>query len=97
MVVIFLYLAFFFSAFATYSMLFLGQLHVKYWNYALALVNALVIIKVIMICEAAKVGTSYEARPLLLSAIYKAFVFCLLVLAFHIPGLEFGRQVPGYY
>lgn len=83
MVVITLYFAFFFCALTTYSMLLLDQFHVRYWNYSFALVNALVITKVIMIGEAAKVGTRYQAKPLLLSALYKAFMFSLLVLAFH--------------
>jgi hypothetical protein len=83
MAVIFLYLAFFFCALATYSMLLLDQFHVKYWNYAFALINALVITKVILIGEVAKFGRRYESRALLLSAVYKAFMFGLLVLAFH--------------
>jgi len=101
MVVITLYFAFFFCALATYSMLLLDRFHVKYWNYSFALINALVIAKVIMIGEAAKVGTRYEARPLLLSAIYKAFIFCLLVFAFHfveelIKGLVHGNIAKGF-
>ena len=42
MIVIFLYLAFFFCALVTYSMLLLNEYHVKHWNYAFALINALV-------------------------------------------------------
>lgn len=83
MVVIFLYLAFFFFALTTYNMVLLREYHEESWNYAFALINALVITKVVMIGEAVKVGTRYEARPLLLSALYKAFMFWLLVLAFH--------------
>ena len=84
MVVLALYLAFFFCALAAYSMLLVRQFKVEYWNYGFALINALVIAKVILIGEYAKVGRRYEARPLLLSAIYKAFLFLLLVFAFHI-------------
>ncbi len=46
-----LYLAFFFCALVTYNMLLLDEFHVKYWNYTFALINALVITKVIMIGE----------------------------------------------
>jgi hypothetical protein len=36
-----------------------------------------------MIGEYAKVGRRYEAKPLFVSAVWKAFLFTLLVLAFH--------------
>ena len=78
-----LYLAFFFCALATYSMLLLGQFHISYFAYGAALINALVITKVILIGEAVHVGDKFESRPLFYSAIYKAFMYGLLVLAFH--------------
>jgi hypothetical protein len=52
-------------------------------TYAFALINALVVAKVIMIGELAHVGTRHESKPLFVSAVWKAFVFSLLVLAFH--------------
>jgi hypothetical protein len=95
LVMIFLYLAFFFCALTTYSMLLLDEFHVRYWNYAFALINALVITKVIMIGEYAKVGTKYEASPLFLSSVYKAFLFGLLVLGFHIVEEAIKRLLHG--
>ena len=92
---IFLYLAFFFCALATYSMLLLNEYHVKYWSYAFALINALVITKVIMIGEYAKLGKRHEAKPLFLSAIWKALVFGLLVFAFHIIEEVIKRLIHG--
>lgn len=92
---IFLYLAFFFCALTTYSMLLLKEFHVRYWSYAFALINALVITKVIMIGEYAKIGRRYEARPLFLSSIYKAFLFGLLVFAFHIVEEGIKRLLHG--
>src|SRR5450755_1829660 len=81
---IFLYLAFFFCALTTYAMLLLDEFHVKYWNYAFALINALVITKVIMIGVYAHVGKRGETKALLLSAVWKAFLFGLLVFGFHV-------------
>jgi uncharacterized membrane protein len=95
LVVITLYLAFFFCALTTYDMVLLSEFHEKSWNYAFALINALVITKVVMIGEVAKVGSRYEARPLLLSSLYKAFMFCLLVLAFHFVEELIKRLVHG--
>ena len=83
MLVLSVYLAFFLCALATYRMLLLRELHIESLTYAFALINALVIAKVIMIGELAKVGRRHESKPLFVSAIWKAFVFTLLVLAFH--------------
>jgi hypothetical protein len=72
---IFLYLAFFFCALATYSMLLLNKFQISYFTFGAALINALVIAKVILIGEYAHLGKKHEAKPLLYSAIYKALVF----------------------
>jgi hypothetical protein len=82
--VIFLFLAFFFCAVATYSMLLLNKFEISYFTYGTALINALVIAKVILIGEYAHLGKKQEANPLIYSAVYKAFLFSLLVFAFHI-------------
>src|SRR5579863_7833231 len=79
-----LYLAFFFCAVVTYSAVLLGKFHVSYFNYGSALINALVIAKVILIGEYAHLGKRHESKPLALSALYKAFLFTLLVFAFHL-------------
>ena len=92
---IFLYLAFFFCALTTYSMLLLDEFHVKYWNYAFAMINALVITKVIMIGEYAHVGKRGESKALLLSAVWKAFLFGLLVFGFHVVEEMVKRLIHG--
>jgi hypothetical protein len=79
-----LYLAFFFCAVMTYGTVLLGKFHVSYFGYGSALINALVIAKVILIGEYAHLGKRQESRPLALSGLYKAFLFTLLVLAFHV-------------
>ena len=80
---IFLYLAFFFCALATYSTLLLKEYKVPYLNYAFALINALVIAKVILIGQMMHLGEKYEHKPLLASAVWKAFIYSLFALAFH--------------
>ncbi len=95
---IFLFLALVFCVLVTYSTLLLSAFHVRYLSYAFAVVNALVIAKVILIGEYAHVGKKYEGRPLLLSAFYKAVLFSLLVFAFHmaeevLKGLLHGVRV----
>src|ERR1700690_2241288 len=93
--ILFVYLAFFFCALATYSMLLLGKFHISYFNYGAALINALVITKVILIGEAVHLGKKLEARPLVYSAVHKAFVFGLLVFAFHILEEVIKRLIHG--
>lgn len=80
---VFLYLGFFFCALATYSTLLLKEYEVPYWNYAFALINALVIAKVILIGQMMHLGEKYEHKPLLVSAVWKAFMYSLFALAFH--------------
>ncbi len=95
LLVIFSYLAFFFCALVTYNMLLLHQLHVEYWSYSFALINALVITKVIMIGEYAHVGKRGESRSLLVSALWKAFVYSWLVFAFHVVEEIIKRLIHG--
>jgi hypothetical protein len=89
------YLAFFFCAVAAYSMLLLNQFHVSYFVYGTALINALLIAKVILIGEYAHLGKKHESKPLFQSALYKAFLFSLLVFAFHIVEEAMKRRWHG--
>jgi hypothetical protein len=84
MIAIFLYLAFFFSAIVTYRMLLLNELHISYFGYGTALINALVVAKVILIGQAMHIGRKRESRPLFELALYKAFLFSVFVFVFHV-------------
>ena len=102
MAAISLYLAFFFWAIATYRMLLLNDFKDAYFNYTAALINALVIAKVILIGEYAHLGKKSEGRPLFLSSVHKAFMFGLLVFGFHIveetiKRLLHGEQLAGAF
>ena len=92
---IFLYLAFFFCALSTYSLLLLNRFQVSYFTYGTALINALVIAKVILIGEYAHLGQKHESKPIFQSAAYKAFVFGLLVFGFHILEELIKRLIHG--
>ena len=81
---IFLYLAFFFGAVTTYRMLLLNDFRDSYINYSFAAINALVVAKVILIGEYEHLGKRLEYKPLLVSSLYKAFLFSLLTFAFHV-------------
>src|SRR2546428_1955580 len=86
------YLAFFFCALETYALMLLRKYNISYLNYTFALINALVIAKVILIGEMAHLGRKWESKPLYLSVLYKSFVFGVLVFAFHIVE-EFVKRI----
>ena len=92
---LFLYLAFFFCALVAYDTLLLKQYEVEYWNFGFALLNAAVITKVIMIGEYAKLGARHEGKALVISAVWKAAVFGLLVFAFHVVEEIVKRLIHG--
>ena len=89
------YLGFFFCAIVTYKLILLHDFRDASLSYAFAVINALVIAKVILIGEATHLGKKYEARPLLLSSIYKAFLYGLLVFGFHIVEEAIKRLLHG--
>jgi hypothetical protein len=93
--IVFLYLAVFFCALATYSTLLLEKYEISYFSYGAALINALVITKIILIGEAVHFGKKQEAKPLFYSTLYKSFMYGLLVFAFHIVEEVIKRLIHG--
>lgn len=80
---VFLYLAFFFCSLELYSSLLLRDYRIKFLNFGFALINAVVVAKIILLGEYARIGRKYEKHPLILSIIYKAAMFVVLVFIFH--------------
>src|SRR6516164_5861691 len=80
---VFLYLAFFFCSITTYRIFLLQEFHDLYFSYSFALINSFVFAKVILMGEYAHLGRKCEGKSLLLSSVYKAFLFSLLVIGFH--------------
>jgi len=81
---LFVYLAFFFCGLTAYSMLLLHEFHLSYFTFGFALIKAFVIAKVILIGQHMHLGKKQEAKPLFFPAVYKAFLFTLLVFGFHL-------------
>lgn len=78
------YLALFFAALSTYRMFLLNEFQFQYFRYGAAVVEALIFAKVILIGEFARLGKRGEDKPLIVSAIFKAFLYSLLAIAFYI-------------
>ena len=95
---IFLYLALFLCALATYSTLLLREFHVSYFVYGTALLNALIMSKIILLGEYFQLGRKHEGKPLIYAAIFKAFQYAILMAVFHvveeiIKHLVYGHSV----
>jgi hypothetical protein len=73
----------FFLSFTTYRMYLAGHFENAMFNYASALISALVLAKVILIGEAFRLGRLFENKPLIVPTIHKAAMFTLFCLVFH--------------
>jgi hypothetical protein len=81
-IVIFIYLWAIFGLFVLNQAVILRQ--TSYLSQGFALINAAILAKVMLIAEDLKLGTRFEHRPLIYSVIYKALVFSILFMLFHI-------------
>jgi len=79
-----LYLAVFLGSFTVYRRLILKEFGVTYLHYGFALIEALIIAKVILIGQAFGLARRFERGPLILSVIYKSVLFGLFVALFSI-------------
>lgn len=94
----FVYLAVVFSTFATYRRLILAVYQVSYLNYGIAVIEAAVLAKIILLGETVRLGRRHEDKPLIIPALYKTLVFALWVIIFKIleymiRGLLRGRDL----
>ena len=76
------YLTLVFAAFTIYRRLILAAHDITYTNYGFAVIEALILAKVIMIGEVARLGRGFENKPLIFTVLYKTFVFTLFVAVF---------------
>jgi len=76
------YLTIVFAAFTQYRRFLLAAHDITYTNYGFAVIEALVLAKVIMIGEVARLGRGLERKPLIYPTLYKTVVFTLFVAVF---------------
>jgi hypothetical protein len=76
------YLSLMFAAFTQYRRLILAAHDIAYTNYWVAVIEALILAKVIMIGDAFRLGRGFEDRPLIYPTVYKAVVFSIFVAVF---------------
>ncbi len=94
------YLALVFAALTQYRRLVLAAHDIIYTNYWVAVIQALILGKVIMIGGLFRLGRSLEQKPLIFPTLYKAAAFTFLVIAFNliehvVKGLWQERAIAG--
>ena len=82
--VMFLYLWVLFGLFALYQRILLRQEGLTFTAQGFALVNALVLAKVMLIAEDLKVGHRLRSRPLIYPILGESLIFTVVFICFHI-------------
>ncbi len=77
-----LYLWIFLGSFTIYRRLILAETGVPYLHYGIALVEAMIIAKVVLIGRIFGVTKRFDHLPLVVPVVYKSLLFALLVLGF---------------
>ena len=97
-----LYLAVVFSLFSWYRRLILAHYEIKYLDYGVAIIEALILAKVIMVADMIGLGRGlFKDRPLIYPTLYKSLVFTVFVALFvaledTISGLFKGKGLAGW-
>lgn len=76
------YLTLAFATFTWYRRIILDAHDITYTNYGFAVINALILGKVIMLGDVFRLGRSLESKPLIYSTLYKTISFTLFVGGF---------------
>jgi hypothetical protein len=79
-----LYLFIFLGSFTTYRRLVLAETGVTYLHYGIALLEALVVAKVILVGRMFGFSRRFEQQPLIVPVVYKSILFGVLVMLFGI-------------
>jgi hypothetical protein len=82
-VVIAVYLFILLGVFSLHRQLLQGR-GISLWQQGFAIVNALVLAKIVLIGDALNLGKSVEGRPLAWSVLRKSLILAVLLVAFHI-------------
>ena len=94
----FLYLWVLFALFALHNRIIFAEHHLNYPAQGFAVINALIMAKVMLIAEALHLGRKFEDKPLIYPILYKSFAFSVVLIGFHIleavlVGVLSGRSI----
>src|SRR5215469_2475483 len=80
-----LYLWVFFAVLSLHKTLVMEQEHLDYQAQGLAIVNALVLAKVMLVAEDFRLGSRFfKDHPLVYSVLFRSLVFAIVLIGFHI-------------
>jgi hypothetical protein len=94
----FLYVWVLLALFDLHQSIILAQEHINYQAQGFAIINALILAKVLLIGEDLHLGRRFEHKPLAYSILYKSLVFAVFLVGFHVveevvTGLIRGRSI----
>lgn len=90
-----IYLAVFFAAFAWYRRFILAAYKIEYYDYGVAIIEALILAKVVWIGEILHIVRDREDKPLIYPTIKKAFIFTIFVGIFDVFEHMIGGAIRG--
>jgi hypothetical protein len=90
------YLGVVFATFTIYRRLLLAAHDITYTNYGFALIEALILGKVIMIGSVFRLGRGLEEQPLIFPTLYKTVVFTVFIALFTAAELVVKGLVSGH-
>ena len=80
----FLYLWLVFGLLALHESIILSQNKIDYQSHGLAVVNALIFAKVMLVAEDLRLGNRSNDMPLIYPILFKSFLFAVALISFHI-------------
>ena len=94
----FVYLWVVFGMLAVHELIVLSQHQINYRFHGLAIVNALVFAKVLLVAEDLHLGRRFDDRPLVYSILVKSLLFGVTLICFHVAehvliGMWDGRPI----
>jgi hypothetical protein len=98
MLVITIYLWALFALLIINQSIVLARAEPDYQAHGFAIINALMLAKILLIGEDLHLGSRFRDKPLLYSILYKCFIFTLFIIGFHfiervIGGVVHGRSI----
>ncbi|WP_020174687.1 hypothetical protein [Methyloferula stellata] len=92
-----LYLYVVFGLYVLDETVILGREHINFATHGFAIINALVMAKVLLVAEDMSFADRFKDRPLIYPILYKALAFSVLFIAFHVAesvllGLWHGKS-----
>jgi hypothetical protein len=92
---IFFYLWVVFALLSIHKTIVLARNHINYQEHTLAVINAFVLAKVLLIGEHFRLGSRFKGKPLIYPVLYKCLSFSVLLIGAHIIEKIFVGMIGG--